>query len=65
MPEIVEYIEYDNLTLAQLRAKLRGVGVDELEALVAYERATKSRAPFVTMIDNRIAAQNSKRQPST
>ncbi len=65
VPEIVEYIEYDNLTLAQLRAKLRGVGVDELEALVAYERATKSRAPFVTMIDNRIAAQNSKRQPST
>ncbi|MEE3848909.1 lipid droplet-associated protein [Gordonia sp. LSe1-13] len=65
VPEIVEYIEYDNLTLAQLRAKLRGVGVDELEQLAAYERATKSRAPFVTMIDNRIASQTSKRQPTT
>ncbi|MEE4022357.1 lipid droplet-associated protein [Gordonia sp. PKS22-38] len=65
VPEIVEYIEYDNLTLAQLRAKLRGVGVAELEQLAAYERANKSRAPFVTMIDNRIASQTSKRQPTT
>lgn len=65
VPEIVEYLEYDNLTLAQLRAKLRGVGVDELQTLATYERATKSRAPFVTMIDNRIAAQHSKRQPTT
>lgn len=62
VPEIVEYIEYDHLTLAQLRAKLRGVGVDELEELAAYEQANKARAPFVTMIDNRIASQNGRRQ---
>ncbi|AZG44969.1 lipid droplet-associated protein [Gordonia insulae] len=65
VPEIVEYIEYDNLTLAQLRAKLRTVGLDELEQLVAYEKSTKARAPFITMIDNRITSQNSKRQPTT
>ncbi|MGC4962260.1 lipid droplet-associated protein [Gordonia sp. DT101] len=65
VPEIVEYIEYDNLTLAQLRAKLRTVGIDELEQLAAYEKATRARAPFVTMIDNRIASQNSKRQQTT
>ncbi|MDL9948208.1 lipid droplet-associated protein [Gordonia sp. ABSL11-1] len=65
VPDIVEYIEYDNLTLAQLRAKLRSVGLEELEQLVAYEKATKGRAPFVTMIDNRIASQNSKRQQPT
>lgn len=65
VPEIVEYIEYDNLTLAQLRAKLRSVGLEELEQLVAYEKSTKGRAPFVTMIDNRIASQNSKRQQPT
>ncbi|GAA3726593.1 lipid droplet-associated protein [Gordonia hankookensis] len=65
VPEIVEYIEYENLTLAQLRAKLRSVGVDELEQLAAYEKATRARAPFVTMIDNRIASQNSKRQQTT
>ncbi|RPA12275.1 lipid droplet-associated protein [Gordonia sp. OPL2] len=65
VPEIVEYIEYDNLTLAQLRAKLRSVGLEELEQLLEYEKATKGRAPFVTMIDNRIASQNSKRQQPT
>ncbi|MYR06272.1 lipid droplet-associated protein [Gordonia sp. SID5947] len=65
VPDIVEYIEYDSLTLAQLRAKLRSVGLDELEQLAAYEKATRARAPFVTMIDNRIASQNSKRQPTT
>ncbi|WAC54708.1 lipid droplet-associated protein [Gordonia sp. SL306] len=65
VPEIVEYIEYENLTLAQLRAKLRSVGIDELEQLAAYEKATRARAPFVTMIDNRIASQNSKRQQTT
>lgn len=63
-PEIVEFIEYDTLTLAQLRAKLRSVDVDDLTALVAYETATKNRAPFVTMLDNRITAQN-KRSPSS
>lgn len=61
-PEIVEYIEYDTLTLAQLRAKLRSVAAEDLTALSAYEKAGRNRAPFVTMIDNRIAAQN-KRSP--
>ncbi|GAB89838.1 lipid droplet-associated protein [Gordonia rhizosphera] len=65
VPEIVEELDYDNLTLAQLRAKLRTVGLDALEQLSAYEKSTKARAPFLTMIDNRIASQNSKRQPTT
>ncbi len=65
VPEIVEELDYDTLTLAQLRAKLRTVGLDALEQLAAYEKSTKARAPFLTMIDNRIASQNSKRQPTT
>ncbi|MFW0796141.1 lipid droplet-associated protein [Gordonia sp. CPCC 205515] len=64
VPEIVEYLEYDNLTLAQLRAKLRTVSLPELEDLAGYEKATKARAPFVTMIDNRIAS-HTKRPSST
>lgn len=64
VPEIVEYIEYDGLTLAQLRAKLRSVDLAELEELTAYEKATKSRAPFLTMLENRITAQ-SKKQSTT
>lgn len=55
-PEIVEALDYDSLTLAQLRAKLRTVGLDELKELAAYEKATRARAPFVTMLDNRVTA---------
>ncbi|GAC70494.1 lipid droplet-associated protein [Gordonia soli] len=61
VPEIVEYLEYDGLTLAQLRAKIRTVGLDELEELAAYERDHRARAPFVTMLDNRITAQKNKK----
>ncbi|OPX16235.1 lipid droplet-associated protein [Gordonia sp. i37] len=64
VPEVVEYTEYDNLTLAQLRAKLRSVGVDELSELLAYEKGNRNRAPFITMIDNRITAAENKRTPS-
>jgi hypothetical protein len=55
-PEIVKALDYDTLTLAQLRAKLRTIGVAELKELAAYEKATRARAPFVTMLDNRVTA---------
>ncbi|MEZ5210614.1 lipid droplet-associated protein [Gordonia sp. (in: high G+C Gram-positive bacteria)] len=63
-PAIAETLEYDGLTLAQLRAKLRGLSTDDLEALAAYERAGRNRTPFVTMIDNRIASHQKKSSPS-
>jgi outer membrane biosynthesis protein TonB len=59
-PEAAQLIDYDTLTLAQLRAKLKTVPVDDYPALVDYERRTKNRAPFVTMLDNRIAAAGKK-----
>lgn len=59
-PEIVVLIDYDTLTLAQLRARLRTVGTDDLETLVDYEKANRGRAPFVTMLENRIASQNKR-----
>lgn len=59
-PEIVELIDYDTLTLAQLRARLRSVAVEDLIALVDYEKSRRDRAPFVTMLENRIAAQNKR-----
>ena len=46
---------YDNLTIPQLRGKLRYLGVDELRALLAWEHAHGDRPPFVTMLSNRIA----------
>ncbi|TQF73894.1 lipid droplet-associated protein [Rhodococcus spelaei] len=59
-PEIAEYLDYDNLTLAQLRARLRTLSVDELESLLAYENGSLGRAPFQTMLGNRITTANSK-----
>src|ERR1700722_16787133 len=53
-PEVVEELDYDQLTLAQLRARLQTLDIDELEALLAYEEATKGRAPFQTLLANRI-----------
>src|ERR1700758_1191170 len=53
-PAIVEELDYEALTLAQLRARLQSLDVDELEALLAYEEATKGRAPFQTLLANRI-----------
>ncbi|GAA2051266.1 lipid droplet-associated protein [Williamsia deligens] len=59
-PEIVEFLDYDSLTLAQLRAKIRSIDVDDLRTLVDYERSHRGRAPFATMLDNRIAAAGAK-----
>jgi hypothetical protein len=59
-PEIADYLDYDNLTLAQLRARLRSLSVDELTALLDYEDGTRARAPFQTMLGNRITAATAK-----
>lgn len=52
--EIAEYLDYDSLTLAQLRARLRTLSVEDLTALLSYENAHSARTPFVTMLSNRI-----------
>lgn len=58
--EIVEYLDYDSLTLAQLRARLRTLSVDELTALLDYEKSHAARPPFVTMLSNRITTARNK-----
>lgn len=58
--EIVEYLDYDSLTLAQLRARLRTLSVEELTALLDHENAHAARAPFVTMLSNRITTAGRK-----
>ncbi|MFG1931000.1 lipid droplet-associated protein [Mycobacterium sp. NPDC048908] len=59
-PEIVTELEYESLTLAQLRARLASLRVADLEALLDYESATKSRAPFQTLLANRITRATAK-----
>jgi len=46
--------DYAELTLPQLRARLRRFSLEELEELLAYERAHENRAQFVGMLARRI-----------
>lgn len=55
VPEVATRYDYGNMTLAQLRARLRMLSVEDLSALLDYEQQTLARAPFITMLTNRIA----------
>ena len=57
---MVAELDYATLTLAQLRARLQSLTVDDLESLLAYEQATKARAPFQTLLANRITRATAK-----
>ena len=59
-PGIAGGIDYDALTLAQLRARLQSLSVGDLEDLLVYEEATKARAPFQTLLANRITRATAK-----
>jgi hypothetical protein len=47
--------EYDGLSLAQLRARLRSLSLPQLAELLEYEHVHQDRAAFVTMLSNRIS----------
>jgi hypothetical protein len=59
-PDIAVELDYDDLTLAQLRARLQSLSVADLDALLAHEEATKARAPFQTLLANRITRASAK-----
>lgn len=46
---------YDQLTLPQLRARLRQLSIEQLETILEYERAHADRASFTGMLSRRIA----------
>jgi hypothetical protein len=45
---------YQEMTIPQLRARLRKLSVADLRTLLAWETAHDDRPPFVTMLTNRI-----------
>ena len=47
---------YAEMSIPQLRGKLRFLSLDDLQALLAWEMAHGERPPFVTMLTNRITA---------
>ncbi|ORX05813.1 lipid droplet-associated protein [Mycolicibacillus trivialis] len=59
-PEVVTEMNYPELTLAQLRARLSSLSVTDLQDLLAYEESTKARAPFQTLLANRITRASAK-----
>ena len=46
--------DYMEMTIPQLRARLRKLSEPDLRALLAWETAHDNRPPFVTMLTNRI-----------
>lgn len=59
-PSIAAELDYESLTLAQLRARMTSLSVADLRALLAHEEAGKARAPFVTLLANRITRATAK-----
>jgi hypothetical protein len=45
---------YDGFSIAQLRGRLRGYALSTVQDLVAYEEATRARAPYLKMLRNRL-----------
>lgn len=54
-PDAAPIPGYDAWTVAQLRARLRRLTNDQLEELLNYERASRQRPPYLTMLENRLA----------
>ena len=46
---------YDELSIASLRARLRSLDVAQLRQLTDYERAHQARADVIAMFERRIA----------
>ena len=59
-PPIAMELDYESLTLAQLRARMTSLSVTDLRTLLAYEEAAKARAPFQTLLANRITRATAK-----
>ena len=59
-PPIATELDYESLTLAQLRARMTSLSVADLKALLAYEEAARARAPFQTLLANRITRATAK-----
>lgn len=47
--------DFDNVSLASLRARLRSLSLEQLVTLREWEQAHAHRLPVVTLLDNRIA----------
>lgn len=52
---------YDGFSIPALRGRLRGYPAETVADLLDYERATRARAPYVTLLQNRLEKLGSDR----
>lgn len=60
VPAIVDEIDYESLTLAQLRARLKGLSTHDLSTLLGFEYQSRNRDGFAAMLSERIATLDGK-----
>jgi hypothetical protein len=51
---------YDQATVASLRARLRGLSIDQVRTLITYEQGHENRADVVAMFERRVAKLESE-----
>jgi len=56
--------DYDHLPMGSLTSRIRGLGPDDLAALVDYERAHGNRVPVIQALEARMAELRSGAQPT-
>ena len=52
---------YDGLTIASVRARLRNLSIAQLGQLIEYEKANAGREDFIAMFERRIAKIESEK----
>jgi hypothetical protein len=57
---VLPVANYDDLSLASLRARLRNLSVPQLTQLIEYEKTHAGRADFITMFERRIVKVESE-----
>ena len=62
-PTVAPLPNYDELSIASLRARLRNLDVPRLRQLVEYESAHAGRADVITMFERRIAKLQAETTP--
>jgi hypothetical protein len=56
--------DYDHLPLATLQHRIRSLEAEELDQVLAYERAHGDRAPVVTVVEERLRQLAAGSEPS-
>ena len=59
---VLPLANYDDLSVASLRARLRTLSVDQLTELLAYEKTHAARPDVITMFERRIAKVQAESQ---